>query len=494
LSHNCLGGLCAPGTQSANLPCLADEECRSKRCASKRCAPGPADGGSPDASGPDLNPVDRGPDRPVTDLPWLDAGVPDLPAPDQARPDLPTPDLPTPDLAKPDLPTPDLAKPDLPTPDLTPPDQSLPDQKVPQYTTVGVTVSPATHKNVGDLTVGYGGGNFMVLWEHYPKGPLQPADLYAALVTPAGKVLSSPGVFPVAATAFDEQGPAVAFGAGKFLVGWRMVKTGWYTCEIKVRAVSAAGAPALGVTTVYNINNTSLSGGPALATDGSTFLITFRDESTSKSVRGAALDASGAVTQAFLVPGSANAAEPTAAAYAGADHLIAWEKAGDLPGYVITTKGGAKAAFNLAKTGGNQRHPALAPALGGGAAAVFTDDALGNRILGRFVSAAGGAGSLFLVASGATKLGRPAVAHGGAGAYLAAWESGNSWSDIHAMRFDAKGKALVTKTIVLAGQTLTQDRPAVASDGKGKYLVAWRDQVAGVGEVIKAAVMTFSGP
>lgn len=65
--------------------------------------------------------------------------------------------------------------------------------------------------------VAFDGSNFLVVWQDFRDG--KQYDVYAARVTPQGKVLDKDG-FPVAAGSQNECRPAVAFAGGNYLAAW----------------------------------------------------------------------------------------------------------------------------------------------------------------------------------------------------------------------------------------------------------------------------------
>lgn len=65
--------------------------------------------------------------------------------------------------------------------------------------------------------VAFDGANFLVVWQDFRSGRRN--DIYAARVTPKGKVLDSDGL-PVAAGAQNQGRPGVAFAGGRYLVVW----------------------------------------------------------------------------------------------------------------------------------------------------------------------------------------------------------------------------------------------------------------------------------
>jgi len=65
--------------------------------------------------------------------------------------------------------------------------------------------------------VAFDGVNFLVVWQDFRSGKRN--DIYAARVTPKGKVLDSDGL-PVAAGAQNQGRPGVTFAGGRYLVVW----------------------------------------------------------------------------------------------------------------------------------------------------------------------------------------------------------------------------------------------------------------------------------
>lgn len=65
--------------------------------------------------------------------------------------------------------------------------------------------------------VAFDGANFLVVWQDFRSGKRY--DVYAARVSPQGKVLDPEGL-PVAAGASNQGRPGVAFAGGQYLVAW----------------------------------------------------------------------------------------------------------------------------------------------------------------------------------------------------------------------------------------------------------------------------------
>lgn len=70
--------------------------------------------------------------------------------------------------------------------------------------------------------VAFDGRTFLVVWQDFRDGKQH--DIYAAHVSPSGRVLDPEG-FPVAAGPANEARPAVAFAGGHFVVAWMDART-----------------------------------------------------------------------------------------------------------------------------------------------------------------------------------------------------------------------------------------------------------------------------
>jgi hypothetical protein len=130
----------------------------------------------------------------------------------------------------------------------------------------------------------------------------------------------------------------------------------------------------------------------------------------------------------------------------------------------------------------------------------FLQDGSGYGVFGRRFNAAGVAQSLEFRVNTHTfsSQGFPAVAMNGAGDFVVAWRSygqdDGGMGGVFARRFDAAGAALATE---LQDNTYTpglQDLASVAIDGDGAFVVAWRsDQQDGDGYGVFARRFDASG-
>ncbi len=238
----------------------------------------------------------------------------------------------------------------------------------------GIAVSDRTSTNdVGEPAVACGTANSLVAWTDRRAST---AHIYAARVSPGGAVLDTAGI-AVSRGSRGEYAPAVAFGAGVYLVAWQHNGSGG-AVDIRAARVSGDGA-VLDSTTIVVSAAADDQLEPAVTFDGANFVVAWTDRRTSRlepdvycarvSPSGVVLDPSG-----VAVATGAGTQQQVAAARTGAGSVLAWtdNRSGgyDIRAAWLDGAGAVTDTASVVTQDGNQSWPALAQ--GAGAEFLFT--------------------------------------------------------------------------------------------------------------------------
>lgn len=191
--------------------------------------------------------------------------------------------------------------------------------------------------------VAFDGNNFLVVWGKYIGSNY---DIYGALVSPAGQVLSE---FPVFNATGEQITPAIAFDGTNYLVIWRDTRSGSGPAadtDIYGTRVTPAGG-VLDPAGIAISTAAGYQGEPQLAFDGTNYLSVWEDGRTFANqlgqipgvdIYGARVTAAGTVLDLSGIPintatymdfnGKAN---PTVV-FAGSNYLVSWQT-GSYPNY-----------------------------------------------------------------------------------------------------------------------------------------------------------------
>ncbi|MBM3323180.1 hypothetical protein FJY69_06860, partial [candidate division WOR-3 bacterium] len=196
-------------------------------------------------------------------------------------------------------------------------------------------VSGAADDQSGPV-VGFDGANWLVAWEDERWGNV---DLYAARVSPAGRVLDSLGI-SVFRGSYAQGKPALAFDGTNWLVAYDNWVTN--THDVFARFVSPAG-----VVDTHTVRIATASGNlyaPALAFDGANYLAVWTDGRASVSkVRCARVTTAGAVLDTGIRV--ADSAAAPGVVFGGGQYFVAWADylrnrwVGDIAGARVSTAG-----------------------------------------------------------------------------------------------------------------------------------------------------------
>ena len=169
--------------------------------------------------------------------------------------------------------------------------------------------------------VSFDGTNYLVVWEEHQSGG---SDIAGARVTPAGSVLD-PGGIPISTAPDDQTRPALAFDGTNYLVTWQDRRTGDF--DIYGARVTRAGA-VLDPSGIAISSEAFSQESPTLAFDGTNYLVAWTDQrSGTLDVYGARVTPAGSVLDPDGIPISADPAsyaESPAVAFGGANYLVTW--------------------------------------------------------------------------------------------------------------------------------------------------------------------------
>ncbi|KFE70727.1 hypothetical protein DB31_5769 [Hyalangium minutum] len=207
--------------------------------------------------------------------------------------------------------------------------------------TEGIAIANTSQRTQSQPKVAFGEGIYLVTWtDNNVSGTA--ADVYAARVRASdGGVLDPTGI-AVATAAHNESGPATAYGGGTFLVAWSDTRNGFLESDIYAARVRASDGVILDSPGFPLNTRTGAQSSVALAFDGSLFLAVWKDERTSNAalygtrVRpsdGTVLDTGGG---RVLYPDSSYKGAP-ALAFDGSSYLLVWR---DSVGLTFRLNGG----------------------------------------------------------------------------------------------------------------------------------------------------------
>ena len=344
----------------------------------------------------------------------------------------------------------------------------------------------------------FDGESFLVVWQDDRVSGYR--DIYGARVTPAGVVLDSAGV-AISAAARYQDSPAVAFDGHSFLAVWHDDRSAPYRDIYGARVTPAAvvldSAGIVISTAAYGQYE------PVVAFDGTNSLVVWEDERTGGAydIYGARVTTAGVVLDptGFAISTAAGVQWSPALAFDGTNFLVVWgdKRTGayDIYGARVTPAGAVldSAGIAISTAAGDQRSPALAFD-GENFLVAWQDNRsdTNSNIYGARVTPAGvvldPAG--IAISTAAEYQQSPALAFDGQNV-LVAWQDqrgGGGHDDIYGARVTPAGDVLDTAGIAISTATGEQRFAVLAFDGEN-FLVVWETYYEGV----RAARVTPAG-
>ena len=340
--------------------------------------------------------------------------------------------------------------------------------------------------------VAHDGTNYLVVWSDYrTKTGDASWDVIGARVNASGTLLDPAGI-TISAAFNDQKDPAVAFGATGYLVSWSDYRavtaaglaTGW---DIYAARITKAGAvtDATGIAVSKAVKDQRF---PAVAFDGAQFLLAWQDQRTSVNtdIYAARVSAAGVVvdTAGFAVSSAASLQERPAVASDGTQFLVVWQDRRsdpqwDIFGARVSASGALLDSTGIAisQTSNSQQLPAVTSD-GTRFMAAWQDKRSGADydVYAARVSAAGAVQDVSGIAAAKLTADQttPAICYDGHN-FVVAWETkGASSQDIQGVRLTAAG-AVADKVafVLMGGDAVDQLGVALSSDGDGQVLAAY---------------------
>jgi len=342
------------------------------------------------------------------------------------------------------------------------------------------------------------GGTTLAVFTDSVTATNQAQDIYLQRIE-AGRVVGSRTI--VSRSANVQDGPAVAYGAGQWLVAWTDYRgTANDTSDVYAARLDATGK-VLDPTGIAIANVASASErSPVVAFDGTNWLVAYADSrnstATGMDIYGTRIAATGTMldpTGTPLYRGPESDGRP-ALIFDGVNYVLALDAGASLGGTVVlrVNKNAVPIDTGTMVLTGQHYDPALAFD-GTNYLVVATSGGTGNDIKGvRVAPGMTALGAPFTIAAAMFMQHQPRVAFG-SGQYLVTWtdERNGVDGDIYATRIKPDGTMLDTAPIVVAGGVGDQLASDVVHDG-GDFFVVWEDR-AGASSDVKGAFVAPSG-
>ncbi|SEK56549.1 hypothetical protein SAMN05444354_101897 [Stigmatella aurantiaca] len=356
----------------------------------------------------------------------------------------------------------------------------------------GILISGASDWQVAP-SISHDGTNFLVVWKDYRSETS--SDIYGARVSNNGTILDINGI-PISTAAQHQEAPSVAYNGTNFLVVWQDNRSG-SSADIYGARVNSAGT-VLNINGIIISNNTNAQEAPAVAYNGSDFLVVWQDKrsGTSYDIYGSRVSGTGIVRNPSGIPifvGASDQRSP-AVARGGNDCLVTWDdyRTYKIHGARVSNTGTVIDTSSIAIAPYSNGHYSSAVAYDGtnflvvwyGYAGINTTNILGARV--------GSNGTVIdtsnnIISTSANGQYTPAVAHDGTN-FLIVWSDRRSgYSNIYGVLANEVGEVLDHSGITISVKSSYQHNPAVAFGGT-TFLVAWQDNRNGFNDIYGARV------
>ncbi|MFE8604299.1 hypothetical protein [Archangium violaceum] len=342
------------------------------------------------------------------------------------------------------------------------------------------------------LALASDGTNLLVAWGGYYASGGHATEVQATRVSGVGVPLDNPAL-ALSRSGNGQYTPVVAHDGTNFLVVWhdRRNPQG----DIYGARVSETGVVLDPSGIRISSSSSNAPTNPAVAHDGTNFLVVWEDYQSGYGIYGARVSSAGSVldTPAFAISTSSSGQFHPEVAHDGTNFLVVWhdfrQGNGDIYGARVNGTTGSvldPSGIAISAATDNQMFPKVAH--NGTNFLVVWHDTRNNAsgdIYGARVSSAGVLldTSGIAISAGSSAEYNPAVTHNGIH-FLVVWEDWRSGPvDIYGARLDSTGAVLDTSGIPISlgsSQALRREHPTAVYDGD-TFVVAWQDYRAGTG-------------
>jgi hypothetical protein len=273
---------------------------------------------------------------------------------------------------------------------------------------------------------------YLAVWQDYRTTDVARPDIYGGrFLGTTGATMDGTGGFLISETANKERSPAVALCGTNYLVAWTDYINGDSNTDIYGTIISSSGATVASRFVITN--RTGNQDQPAVACDGTSFMVVWHDRQTT--------------TDAIY----ANGISATGAQLNG-------------QGVSLTSASGKA-----------PQHPRIAWSAANARYLVVWDDTA-TTIYGSSLTSAAVVGAIRQLNPADGKLcSVPDLATAGSGRFLVAWQSIDATGAYDIVGAIALYDAHVFTPVLIEGQSAAQRNPRVAFDTAGDYLVAYED-------------------
>jgi len=337
---------------------------------------------------------------------------------------------------------------------------------------------PAWNDQTSPAVAHDGKGGYLVVWADQRRTSSPTADIYAARVDSAGKLLDRGGILVSKSLGYVGS-PAVSHDGKNFFVVWHSTKGNKQGARVSPTGKVLDKQPVEIAPTKGSPWNTDVAHGDK------THLLVWQEGESDISIVGALVNTAGTLLQKFpICTAGGKRGNPRVAADENGTFLVIWQdyrsKDNHVYGARVTSGGKVLDTNGVPISTVLDGHHLPSVAYGGGGFLVVwhtNSDIRGTRVTVTGNKLQVNKKGIDVCIDKNIRM-APSVTYGGGKSknFLVVWKDfrDGSETDIYGTRVTASGKVLETKGIVVSAAKGVQDTPRVAGGAKG-YLVVWED-------------------